>query len=92
MKDARIPGYFDTKYMTVLPVEHILCNFEDQKNCLFFNPERVNFLHETRHMGSDNENEILNVMLDKSTYLKISLMARVPLQNIQWNFLFWPQC
>ncbi len=31
MKVARIPGYFGTKYMTVLRIEHILHNFEDQK-------------------------------------------------------------
>ena len=31
MKDALIPGYLDTKYMTVLRKEQILHNFEDQK-------------------------------------------------------------
>ena len=31
MKDAQIPGFFDTKYMTVLRIEQILHNFEDQK-------------------------------------------------------------
>ena len=30
MEDGRISGYFDTKYMTILPIEQILHNFEDQ--------------------------------------------------------------
>ena len=29
LKDAGIPGYFDTKYMTVLRIVQILHNFED---------------------------------------------------------------
>ncbi len=32
MKDARISGYFDSKYMTVLQIH----NFEHQKICPFF--------------------------------------------------------
>ncbi len=32
MKDGRITGYFDTKYMTVLQILH---NFEDQKFTIF---------------------------------------------------------
>ena len=43
MKDARISGYFDTKYMTLLRIEQILHNFEDQKFANFFNLEQVNF-------------------------------------------------
>ena len=43
MKDARISGYFDTKYMTVLRIEQILHNFEDQKLANFLNLEQVNF-------------------------------------------------
>ncbi len=43
MKDARISGYFDTKYMTVLRIEQILHNFEDQNFANFFNLEQVNF-------------------------------------------------
>ncbi len=43
LKDARISGYFDTKYMTVLRVEQILHNFEDQKFANFLNLEQVNF-------------------------------------------------
>ena len=43
MKDARISGYFDTKYMTVLGIEQILHNFEDQKFANFFNLKQVNF-------------------------------------------------
>ena len=30
VEDGRISGYFDTKYMTILPIEQILHNFEDQ--------------------------------------------------------------
>ena len=43
MKDGRISGYFDTKYMTVLQIEQILHNFEGQKIANFFNLEQVNF-------------------------------------------------
>ena len=43
MKNARISGYFDTKYMTVLRIENKLHNFEDQKFANFFNLEQVNF-------------------------------------------------
>ena len=43
IKDTRISGYFDTKYMTVLRIEQILHNFEDQKIANFFNLEQVNF-------------------------------------------------
>ena len=43
LKDTRISGYFDTKYMTVLRIEQILHNFEDQKFANFFNLEQVNF-------------------------------------------------
>ncbi len=43
MKDARISGYFDTKYVTVLQIEQILHNFECQKFADFFNLEQVNF-------------------------------------------------
>ena len=35
--------YFDTKYMTVFRIEHILHYFEDQKIANFFNLEQVNF-------------------------------------------------
>ena len=43
MKDGRIAGYFDTKYMTILRIERILHNFKDQKIANFFNLELVNF-------------------------------------------------
>ncbi len=43
MKDARISGYFDTKYMTVLWIEQILHNFEDQKFANVLNVGQVNF-------------------------------------------------
>ena len=43
MKDVRISGNFDTKYMTVLRIEKILHNFGDQKFANFFNREQVNF-------------------------------------------------
>ena len=46
MKDGQISGYFDTKYMTVRPIEQIermLLNFEDQKIANFLNLEQVNF-------------------------------------------------
>ena len=43
LKDARIPGYFDTKYMTVLQTEQILHNFNDRKFANFCNLEEVNF-------------------------------------------------
>ncbi len=43
LKDGRISEYFDTKYMTVLQIEQILHNFEDQKFANFLNLERVNF-------------------------------------------------
>ncbi len=43
MKDTRISGYFDTKYMTVLRIEQILHNFEDQKFANFLNLKQVNF-------------------------------------------------
>ena len=43
MKDAWIPGYFDTRYRTVLQIEQILHNFEDQKIANFFKIEQVNF-------------------------------------------------
>ncbi len=43
MKDGRIAGYFDTKYMTIPRIEQILHNFKDQKFANFFNREQVNF-------------------------------------------------
>ena len=46
MKDARISGHFDTKYMMtmiVLQMEQILNNFEDQKFANFLNLKQVNF-------------------------------------------------
>ena len=43
MKDARISGYFDTKYMTVLRIEQILHNFEDQKIANFLYLGQVDF-------------------------------------------------
>ena len=36
-------GYFDTKYMSILQIEQILHNFEDQKFANFLNLEQVNF-------------------------------------------------
>ncbi len=43
MKDARISGYFDNKNISVLRIEQILHNFENQKFTNFFNLEQVNF-------------------------------------------------
>ena len=43
MKDGKISGYFDTKYMTVLQIEQMLHNFEDQIIANVFNLEQVNF-------------------------------------------------
>ena len=43
LKDAGIPGYFDTKYMTVLRIVQILHNFEDWKFANFFKLKQVNF-------------------------------------------------
>ena len=43
MKHGRISCYFDTKYMTILRIEQILHNCEDQKIANFFNLEQVNF-------------------------------------------------
>ena len=43
MKDARISGYFDTNHMTVLRIEQILHNLEDQKIANFFNLDQANF-------------------------------------------------
>ena len=40
LKDSRISGYFDTKYVTVLQIEQILHSFKDQKK---INLEQVNF-------------------------------------------------
>ncbi len=36
LEDGPISGYFDTKNMTVLQIEHIFHNFEDQKIAGFF--------------------------------------------------------
>ncbi len=43
MKDGRISGYFDTRYVAILRIEQILHNFEDQKIANFLNLEQVNF-------------------------------------------------
>ncbi len=43
LKDARISGYFDTKYMTVIRTGQISHNFEDQKFVNFLNLEQVNY-------------------------------------------------
>ncbi len=43
MKDGRISGYFDTKYMTLSRIRQILHNFEDKQIANFFNLEQVNF-------------------------------------------------
>ncbi len=43
MKDGRIYGYFDTKYMTICPIERFLLHFEDKKIANFLNLEQVNF-------------------------------------------------
>ena len=41
--DGRISVYSDTKYTTILQIEQILHNFEDQKFANFLNLEQVNF-------------------------------------------------
>ena len=43
LKNGRIPGYFDTKYMKVLRIEQILHSFEDQKIANFLYLEQVDF-------------------------------------------------
>ena len=43
MNDARISGYFHTKYITILRIEQILDNFEDQNFANFFNLKQVNY-------------------------------------------------
>ncbi len=40
MKDGLISGYFDIKYMTILRIEQILPNFEDQKIANFLTLNR----------------------------------------------------
>ncbi len=40
LREAQISGYFDTKYMTVLQIEQILYNFEDQKFANFLTSNR----------------------------------------------------
>ncbi len=53
MKDARISGYFDTKYMTVLQKKkkdfYIILKI---KNLPFFLPGTGQFSHDTRHLCS----------------------------------------
>ncbi len=44
MKDCRISGYFDTKYITVLWIEQILHNYEDQKIANFLTSNRSIFM------------------------------------------------
>ena len=43
LKDGRISGYFDTKYVTVLQIEQILHISKEQKIANFLNLEQVNF-------------------------------------------------
>ena len=43
MKDGWISGNFDTKYMTVIPIEQILHSFEDQNLPICFTPNRSIF-------------------------------------------------
>ena len=43
LEDGWVSGYFDTKYITILQIDQILHNFEDQKIADFFNLEQVNF-------------------------------------------------
>ncbi len=61
LKDARITGYFDTKYMTVLPIEQILHNFEYQKFTDFLNLEQVDFCvtHVIYRMGLTWKDQIM---------------------------------
>ncbi len=71
MKDGRISGYFDTKFMTVLWREQIFHNFEDHKFAFFFNLEQVNFrvtlvklelfkkFQTAPYMGNGNINEAI---------------------------------
>ena len=49
VKDCQISGYSDTKYVTVLQIEQILHDFEDQK-CAIFLPLTGQFSRDTRHM------------------------------------------
>ncbi len=44
MKDGQISGYFETKYMTILQIEQILHNFEDQKIANFLTSNRSIFM------------------------------------------------
>ncbi len=40
LKDVRVSGYIDTKYMTVLQIEQILLYFEDQRFANFLTSNR----------------------------------------------------
>ncbi len=50
LKDGRISGYFDTKYMTVLQIEQILHSFEDWTIANFFQPQTGQFSRDTCHL------------------------------------------
>ena len=41
MKDAQVSCYFGTKNITVLQIEQVLHNFEDQQFANFFNLEHL---------------------------------------------------
>ena len=43
LKDARISGYFDTKYTTVLWIEQIYTILKTKNLPIFFTPKQVNF-------------------------------------------------
>ncbi len=51
MKDARIFGYFDTKYMTVLRIEQILQVLKTKKLPIFY-PKTGQFSRDTPHIWS----------------------------------------
>ncbi len=51
MNDGRISGYFHTKYNTVLQIEPILHNFEDQKIAIFLTSNRSIFVCDARHIS-----------------------------------------
>ena len=77
MKDGRISGYFDTKYVNVLWIEHILYNFEDQKIANFFNLEQVNFrvafVLKERQVGSHHE--VASILFASSVFIILSFFS-----------------
>ena len=83
MKDDRISCYFDTKYMTILRIEQILHNFEDQKIADFFNLEQVNFSHDTRQL---RPKLVVKLTLVFSLFRHVGLLGISQLNIYLYNF------